>query len=151
MQSAMAISNQSIRKIAFERNHIGLETIKSGKGDIMFSSTIVRSNDSELQARYYQRQPEFHKNIDAQSLDLSDTKEGEQNFKQAIEHAFDKTWGKSGLVVNGMNYRSKVINDFVKLRERYIKKVVQEAEKEGVEPNNIRTKHYLSFTTFNSF
>ena len=135
----MVIANQSIRKIAFEKGLVGLETIKSGKGDLMFSSKIITSNNPTLQSKYYGKNGEkyiqFHKNIDYQSLDFNNPKE----FKNQIAHAYDKTWGKDGLIVDGVNYRKGVLDDFAKLRVRYIDKVVAPAEEQGLVPESIET------------
>ena len=137
MQVAMVVANQSIRKAADAKGYAGLETIKSGKSDIMFSSTIVTSDNPTLQRKYYgengKKWRQFHKNIDYQSLDFNNEKE----FKDQITLAFDSTWGKDGLVVDGKNYRDDVIKDFVKLRVRYIDKVVKPAVEKFQQPESI--------------
>ena len=139
IQAAMVIANQSIRKIAFEKGLVGLETIKSGKGDLMFSSKIITSNNPTLQSKYYGKNGEkwrkFHEEIDKQKINVNDKKE----FERAITRAFDKTWGKDGLIADGYNYRNDVIKDFEKLRIKYVEKRVPFVEEQGRVPESIET------------
>ena len=124
MQVVIIIANQSVTKIAEEKGLIGLQSMKDGKGDLMFSSIIDASGQDLIQNMYWDYRSDFHKNLDKVVLNVDDGTKLKQQITKALEDTWpETTFGKNAWIGDDkVDYKGKLITWYSKvLRERYLK------------------------------
>jgi hypothetical protein len=139
VQVATIVANQSITKIAEENGLVGLQSMKDGKGDLMFSSIIDASGQDAIQHMYWYGRNKFHKNLDGVALNIDSSTVLKQQITKALETTWpETTFGKDAWIGDDkVDYKGKLIKWYSDtLRRRYVKYTDKSVVIEGQDINS---------------